>query len=156
MRAPPRKRLLSGNCLLVTPAGSEEFVKRLVAAINSRDPDETGKLVPPENLACIKKLNKEDYDMWFKLDFRKILPDDYTFNLSDISVDDPLPFEGLVLFLVRPTHQLAIHYESSREMKGDTLYIEGGTLIRWVIDESGKWFYDMPCPEPAMLEILRK
>ena len=94
--------------------------------------------------------------MWFKLDFTEIIQDDYTFSLSNIGADNPLPFEGLVLFLVRPTHQLALRYKSSREMIGDTLHIVGGTHLRWVIDDNGKWFYDMPCPEPAMLEILRK
>jgi hypothetical protein len=117
---------------------SAAFVKRFVAAVNSGSVAERRALQHPRDTCSAKQFVD---DIVIRQATRPI-DANYKWRISKLP-PGPLPFEGMIGYTVRPTHQLQLDYKP-------TPYASVTMLVR-LVRSSGGWHEVHGCPTPEAL-----
>ena len=123
------------------------FIKQYVEIINSKNTNFYEKeIIYP---ICRDKLKKypEIYDHTFKRRFKHTIPEDNTISIKDIKDNEPLPFENMFIYPVRPSHIIMIDYQKT-ETKSSSIIIQ-------VIKEKNKYYEVLPYPNRETLEKFK-
>jgi hypothetical protein len=118
---------------------SAAFVRRFVAAVNAASPAQRRTLQHPKDAACAATSFIEEITNRQR---KNPVPARYEWRISKVA-PGPLPFEGIVTYAVRPTHQLQIDYRP-------TPYHSVTVVVRLVRAASG-WHEVFGCPTRATL-----
>ncbi len=137
-----------GAVMTAHPRTEREFVSAIVAAINANDMIRLRKIVHPKCLDRMTRKNKSFYDQTLGRDLRRTIPTDYKAGITPVAADEPLPFEGMMIYPIRPTNTLQIDFEKSAN--------SAITLIRQVVVEDGKWWLANPSPTAETMAKMRE
>jgi hypothetical protein len=119
-------------------ADSAAFVKRFVAAVNSGSVAQRRALQHPRDTCSAKQF----VDDIVTRQAARPIDANYEWRISKLS-PGPLPFEGMIRYTVRPTHQLQLHYKP-------TPYGSVTMLVTLVRSPAG-WHEVHGCPTPEAL-----
>jgi hypothetical protein len=138
----------SGAELTAHPRTEREFVSAFVAAVNANDMIRLRKIVHPKCLDRITRKNKSFYDQTLGRDLRRTIPSNYKAVTTPVAADEPLPFEGMMIYPIRPTNTVQIDFEKSANSVI--------TLIRQVVVEDGNWWFVIPSPTAETMAKMRE
>jgi hypothetical protein len=129
-------------------AGARALVEKVVAAINGDDAEALKQLVHPRNLACVNEARAGFYAEHFAKETARTVPKEYKLTITDVGADDPLIFEEMDEYPVRPTHQMELAYNTGP--------YSGVSIFSYLSLAGGAWSYIIPCPTPAAVEMFRQ
>lgn len=135
---PPASANAAQDVETAAPASDQQFVKSFVDAANSGDPDRLRALVHKSCLAAIDDTNRTFIDQMLERDARRQIPVDYKAEVTPIGDDQPLPFEGMVQYPVRPTHLVQIDFDQGPR--------HATTIVRHAVHENGAWWLVVAIP----------
>ena len=131
------------------PVTEAQFLKALVAASHSGNPDAVKALVHPATLQRIDDDNRFVFLELFSRDAKRAIPEKRRVTTTAIARDASLPFEGPMVYPVRPTLSLQIEFDESP--------LRSVTILREVlVDDDGVWWIVFPIPNEEMLARMRK
>lgn len=116
------------------------FAQRLVAAINSADPERRKRLAHPASLPCLNGADRTHFEEIFARQANPAIPPKHRVHVQPIAPTQPLLFEGKLDYPLRPTHQLQIDFETGPN--------RSRTLVLQVTDDGRQWREVWPCPKP--------
>jgi hypothetical protein len=116
------------------PQDSAAFVRRFIAALNATSPAPRRALQHPKDAACAAISFVEEITNRQR---KNPVPARHDWRISKVA-PGPLPFEGIVTYAARPTHQLQLDYSP-------TPYHSVTVVVRLVRDASG-WHEVFGCP----------
>ena len=126
----------------------QEFVQRYVAAVNAKDAAAMKQLLHPGTMACITPETAVFFDDAFQRRFRHTIPAGHRLSVGAIGGAEPLLFEDMLTYPVRPTHVVQIAFETNTRT--------GAVLMIQVVQENAGWQEVLPCPKPEALAKFRE
>ncbi len=131
------------------PVTEAQFLKALVAASHSGNPDAVKALVHPAILQRIDDDNRFVFLELFSRDAKRAIPEKRRVTTTAIARDASLPFEGPMVYPVRPTLSLQIEFDEPPR--------RSVTILRMVlVDDDGVWWIVFPIPTAAVLAQMQR
>ena len=128
------------------PGDVKNFVTQYVAATNVRDMVRLRSFLYPKSLACITPGNKDYYDAMASHP-GDLIPPDYKFSVMPVNEGNLKALESMgQRWTVKPAQELHIDYQQGDDVGGYIVYL---------IQENGRWFYDLPCATDAAIKQYR-
>jgi hypothetical protein len=128
------------------PGEVKNFVTQYVAATNARDIVRLRLFLYPKSLACITPENKDYYDAMAS-QIAEPIPPNYTFSLRPVHEGNLKALESMgQRWTVKPAQELHIDYQQGDDVGGHIVYM---------VQENGRWFYDLPCATDAAIKEYR-
>jgi hypothetical protein len=129
------------------PGDVKNFVTQYVAATNAKDIARLRSFLYPKSLACINPGNKDYYDAMAAHTVEPI-PLDYKFSVMPVNEGNLKALESMgQRWTVKPPQELHIDYQQGNDVGGYVVYL---------IQENGRWFYDLPCATDAAIKEYRE
>jgi hypothetical protein len=128
------------------PGDVKNFVTQYVAATNARDIPRLRLFLYPKSLACITPENKDYYDA-MAAHPGELIPPNYKFSVMPVNEGNVKALESMgQRWTVKPAQELHIDYQQGNDVGGYIVYL---------IQENGRWFYDLPCATDAAIKQYR-
>jgi hypothetical protein len=127
-------------------ADAKAFVTEYVAAYNAKDAARLQALYDSRSRACIAAEDKDFYEASLTAMWREPIPAKYTFTVSAVDENNLKAIETFGRFPQKPARELHIDYQ-----QGDDL----GSVVVYLVRESGRWRADQPCPSEQMVKQYR-
>lgn len=121
----------------------EALVAAYVAAVNADDVDALRSLLHPGCLSCIDDENRDYYDELFAQYVISTIPGDYEASFESIPSGEPLPFEEVFRYPVRPSHTVKLEYAEGQDHRA--------VVLNQIVGEDGAWSLMIPCPTTEVL-----
>jgi hypothetical protein len=123
--------------------GADAFVRSLVEAINSGNPDRRRALLHPAAATCSQPAAQAMLGDMLQRQANRPIPDKYRWKLKALSVGSPGLFGDRFQYAVAPTHHLQIDYEAGENTSH--------SLLLQVRFERNEWREITGCPTEATL-----
>lgn len=137
-----------GTAATIEPE-QEQFIKKYVTAINTKDIVALKELVHPECLACINDENRDYYDEYFSGEIKGHIPDNYKIlDIKPIDRDEPLLMSVMFSYPVRPAYWVQIAFETKPN--------SSRSVLRQVVESDGTWYMVLPCPKPEAVKKFKE
>lgn len=128
------------------PGDIKNFVTQYVAATNAKDIARLRLFLYPKSLACITPENKDYYDV-MTTQMGEPIPPNYKFSVTAANEGNLKAIESMgQRWMVKPVQELHIDYQQGNDVGGYVVYL---------IQENGRWFYDLPCATDATIKHYR-
>jgi hypothetical protein len=124
-----------------TQASAQEFIERLVAAINSKDVERRKALLHAGSLRCRTAGQTAAIVEGFERQANHPIPEGYRWDLRPIPPDQPMLFSERYEYAVLPTHLLKIDFTSGPH--------NTTALILQVAYTGSEWSEVAACPRPG-------
>ncbi|MEP6938031.1 MAG: hypothetical protein ABI871_08170 [Chthoniobacterales bacterium] len=121
---------------LAADANFQAFLAAYISAVNSRNIAKLAELAHPKCLVVVTPQNKDFYDYWFTKETRRNIPPDCKLTVTVIPADGALPFENIVSYPIRPTHQIQLDFDYAPN--------KSVSVIRQLVHEGDKWYEVIP------------
>jgi len=128
------------------PGDIKNFVTQYASATNAKDSARLRSFLYSKSLACITPENKDYYDEMAS-HIGEPIPPNYKFSVVPVNEGNLKALEGMgQRWTVKPTQELHIDYQQGDDVGGYVVYL---------IQENGRWFYDLPCATDAAIKEYR-
>jgi hypothetical protein len=129
------------------PGDVKDFATKYVAATNAKDISQLRQFLYPKSLACITPENKDYYDAMASHTVEPI-PPNYKFSVVPVNEGNLKALESMgQRWTVKPAQELHIDYQQGDDVGGHIVYL---------IQENGRWYYDLPCATDASIKQYRE
>ena len=125
-----------------------DFASQFVIAVNTDDEEKLRSLIHSKSLACMSENNREYYEEMFSRYLAPVIPEAVQVGFEPIPDDEPLAYEELFDYPLRPTHNFVIEF--GEEDKSTP------RIINQVVFEEDKWLLVIPCPTAQALTKFRE
>ncbi len=130
------------------PNSKEALAAAYVAAINADDVDALRSLLHPGCLLCLSDENRDYYDELFAQYVIPAIPEGYDASFESIPSGEPLPFEDVFSYPVRPSHAFKLEYAEGQDHRA--------VVMNHIVGEDGAWSLMIPCPTAEVLTKYRE
>lgn len=113
----------------------EALADRFIAAVNAKSQEQQKAAIHPLCFAGHSPVEKAYLEETVARDFRKTISEKRTVKITQLD-GGVLPLGNMVVWPVKPTHQLEIEYSAGEN--ADT------TIIRFIAQEKDRWFIVVP------------
>ena len=113
----------------------EALVEQFIAAVNAKIKEKQKETIHPRCFADLSPVQKEYMDETLARDFRKTIPEKRTVKVTALG-DGALPFGDMVVWPIKPTHQLEIEFITGENSSCN--------IIRFIAKEKDQWFIIVP------------
>jgi hypothetical protein len=124
-------------------SGQQALIRELVAAVNARDGAAQQRLVHSSVAACITDATRPLFEDIFARERRQSIPPSYRASVKPMGPSEPLLFEDLLRYPVRPTHVLTLDF--ARDARSST------SMIRYLARDGAGWRVVVGCPGPEAM-----
>lgn len=132
------------------PAGGadqDDFVTKLVRAINSKSLEHRKALLHPKALACASGDAGAFYAETVARQARRGVPAGFTWKVTPIPADQALMFADQFDYPIRPTHLLQVDFPTGPS--------SSTTMILQLVYDTNRWHELAVCPKPEVLKAAR-
>jgi hypothetical protein len=130
------------------PQTMEALVAAYVSAVNNDDRDALESLLHSKCRACIGDENRDFYDVLFSQYVVPTIPEDYETTFEPIPPGEPLPYENMSIYPVRPSHTFTLQFTEDVGRPA--------SILNQIVNEGGVWTLMIPCPTEEVLTSYRE
>ncbi|MFZ2300495.1 MAG: hypothetical protein WAW10_01335 [Gallionella sp.] len=113
----------------------EALSAQFIAAVNAKSEEKQKATIHPQCFADISPVQRDYLKETLVRDFRKTIPEKRTVKVTKLD-DGTLPFGDMVVWPLKPTHQLEIEFNTGEN--------SSSSIIRFIAKDKSQWFVIVP------------
>ncbi len=126
---------------------SDQLADAFVASVNDKDGDRLAGLIHPGCLTDLTSLEQKFLDEQLERNFSRTIPEGHSATVAGLKGDE-LPFGDAMRWPIRPTHQIAIEFNTDEH--------SSVSIIRFLREQDGEWSMVVCFPNDENMKLYEE